>query len=109
MTSLNVAKEYLLTGDLLPASEAFRLGLVNHVYPADQLEEQTQALARRLASGAPLAVQWTKRLLNRVANRQFVDMLGEGIAHEMLTFNTLDHAEGVESFLGRRPPVFRGA
>jgi enoyl-CoA hydratase len=108
MTSLNVAKEYLLTGDLLTAEEAHRIGLVNHVYPADQLEAESRALAGRLAAGPPLAVQWTKRLLNRAADRQHVDLLQNGIAHELLTFATEDHAEGVRSFLEHRPPVFRG-
>ena len=108
MTSLNVAKEYLLTGDLMSAQEAHRVGLVNHVYPAADLEREASGLARRLADGAPLAIQWTKRVLNRAASRQFVDLLQEGIAHELLTFDTLDHDEGVQSFLEHRSPVFRG-
>ena len=108
MTSLNVAKEYLLTGDLMSAQEAHRVGLVNHVYPAADLEAEANRLARRLAEGAPLAIQWTKRVLNRATSRQFVDLLQEGIAHELLTFDTLDHDEGVQSFLEHRAPVFRG-
>jgi enoyl-CoA hydratase len=108
MTSLNLAKEYLLTGDLLSASEAHRMGLVNHIYSVAELEAETLALATRLSEGAPLAIQWTKRLLNRSANRQMIDLLQDGIAHELLTFDTQDHIEGVHSFLERRPPVFKG-
>jgi enoyl-CoA hydratase len=108
MTSLNLAKEYLLTGDLLSASEAHRIGLVNHLYAPDALESETLALATKLAEGAPLAIQWTKRLLNRSTNRQMIDLLQDGIAHELLTFDTEDHVEGVHSFLERRAPVFRG-
>jgi enoyl-CoA hydratase len=108
MTSLNLAKEYLLTGDLLPASEAHRIGLVNHLYAPEALEAETLALATKLAEGAPLAIQWTKRLLNRSTNRQMIDLLQDGIAHELLTFDTEDHVEGVHSFLERRDPVFRG-
>lgn len=108
MTSLNVAKEYLLTGDLMPADEAYRLGLFNHVYEPDELGPATDELARKLALGAPRAVQWTKRLLNRMAYRQYVDLLQDGIAHELLTFATDDHVEGVNSFLERRPPNFKG-
>lgn len=108
MTSLNLAKEYLLTGDLLSATEAYRMGLVNHLYAPADLEAQTLVLATRLAEGAPLAIQWTKRLLNRSTNRQMIDLLQDGIAHELLTFDTQDHVEGVHSFLERRSPVFKG-
>ncbi|HLY84062.1 MAG TPA: enoyl-CoA hydratase-related protein [Acidimicrobiales bacterium] len=108
MTSLNIAKEYLLTGDLMTADEAWRVGLVNHVYEPDDLEAATEEMARKLASGAPRAIQWTKRVLNRLAVRQHVDLLQDGIAHELLSFGTADHAEGVSSFLERRDPVFRG-
>jgi enoyl-CoA hydratase len=108
LTSLNIAKEYLLTGDLMPAEEAWRVGLVNHVYEPDELDAAARALAAKLAAGAPRAVQWTKRVLNRMAMRQHVDLLGDGIAHELLTFATEDHAEGAQAFLERRPPTFRG-
>jgi len=108
MTSLNIAKEYLLTGDLLTAEEAWRIGMVNHVYDPDDLPKATEEMAIKLAKGAPKAVQWTKRVLNRMAMRQHVDLLEDGIAHELLSFSTDDHAEGANAFLERRPPVFRG-
>ena len=108
MTSLNIAKEYLLTGDLLSAEEAWRIGMVNHVYDPDELPKATEEMAIKLAKGAPKAVQWTKRVLNRMAMRQHVDLLEDGIAHELLSFSTDDHAEGANAFLERRPPVFRG-
>jgi enoyl-CoA hydratase len=108
LTSLNVAKEYLLTGDLMSASEAHRLGLVNHVYPDEEILAQAEALASRLAAGAPHAIRWTKRLLNRPAIRQWNELLGDGIAHEMLSFATADHREGVSAFLEKRPARFEG-
>ena len=107
-TGLNTAKEYLLTGDLMTADEAWRVGLVNHVYEPDDLDAATAELAQKLARGAPRAIQLTKRVLNRMAMRQHVDLLEEGIAQELLTFGTEDHAEGARSFLERRPPEFRG-
>jgi enoyl-CoA hydratase len=108
LTSLNVAKEYLLTGDLMSAAEAHRLGLVNHVYPDAEILSQAEALASRLAAGAPHAIRWTKRLLNRSAIREWNEMLGDGIAHEMLTFMTADHREGANAFLEKRPARFEG-
>src|SRR3954469_12843031 len=108
MTSLNIAKEYLLTGDLLTAEEAWRVGMVNHVYDPADLPAATQEMALKLAKGAPKAIQWNKRVPNRMASRQHVALLEDGIAHELLSFSTADHAEGANAFLERRPPVFKG-
>jgi enoyl-CoA hydratase/carnithine racemase len=58
------AKEYLFTGDLMTAAEAERIGLINHVVPADQLDEKVYGLARRLASGAMRSIRWTKQAIN---------------------------------------------
>src|SRR5439155_1348849 len=62
------AKEYLLTGDPLTAAEAERIGLVNHVVPAAELDGQAMAFAARLAAGAPLAVRYTKLAANKLVN-----------------------------------------
>ncbi|MBT5415298.1 MAG: enoyl-CoA hydratase/isomerase family protein [Rhodospirillaceae bacterium] len=56
---LNLAYEYLFTGDPIPAAEAHRIGLVNHVWPADELMERTMALARRIAERSPNALAYT--------------------------------------------------
>src|SRR5216684_2829881 len=58
------AKEYLLTGDLLGAEDAARLGLINHAVPADELDAVVAAMAKRLATGASQAIQWTKASIN---------------------------------------------
>jgi enoyl-CoA hydratase len=105
---LNIAKEYLLTGDLLTATEAHRLGMVNHVHPIEDLPDATARFAARFSVAAPHAVRWTKRLLNQDLNRRMVDLLHSGVAHEILTFGTEDHAEGARAFLERRPPTFEG-
>ena len=60
------AKWYLLTGDPISGAEAARLGMVLKAVPRDQLLDEASALARRLAEGAPLAVQGTKATLNRI-------------------------------------------
>ncbi len=106
--SLTIAKEYLLTGDLMPIAEAHRLGIVNHVYTAEELPERTRELAHRLAATAPHAVRWTKRLLNQPLVRQLTSGLDSGVAHEIITFKTEDHREGAQAFLERRPPRFTG-
>src|SRR5207253_3357665 len=64
LMGLNRGKEFLLTGDLVDAVEAHRLGLLNHVYPATELEAAADALARRLARGPQVAIRFNKRLAN---------------------------------------------
>ncbi len=64
MMSLLKAKEYLLTGDRIPAAEAVALGLANKVVPDAELVDQAVALAERLAAQPPQALQETKRALN---------------------------------------------
>ena len=105
---INIAKEYLLTGDLMSIEEAFRLGIVNHIYPKDELHRATAELAERLSKIAPNAVRWTKRLLNQSLNQRLVEGMDSGVAHEILTFKTEDHIEGAVAFVERRPPEFTG-
>ncbi len=105
---LSIVKEYLLTGDLMPATEAYRLGAINHLYPEAELAGAAHAFAKRLAAIAPQAVRMTKRLLNQDLARQLVNVLDSGVAHELITFGTEDHQEGARAFLERRPPEFRG-
>ena len=69
LMGLNRGKEFLLTGDRMDADEALRLGLVNHVYPRDELHDAAAALAARLAAGPQVALQFNKRL----ANAELVD------------------------------------
>jgi enoyl-CoA hydratase len=60
-----MAKEFLFTGDFLSAQDAYRLGMVNHVYPREKLEEETLALARRIALMPSSALMWTKMAVNQ--------------------------------------------
>ncbi|MGH3493867.1 MAG: enoyl-CoA hydratase/isomerase family protein, partial [Sciscionella sp.] len=105
---VNVAKEYLLTGDLLSAEDAHRIGIANHVYDDADLIDQTAALARRLAAGAPLAIRWTKRLLNAPALSQQDSLYEMGMAQEILSMTTDDHGEAVDAFFSRRAAQFHG-
>jgi len=106
LMGLNRGKEFLLTGDRMDADEALRLGLVNHVYPRDELHDAAAALAARLAAGPQVALQFNKRL----ANAELVDrvnrVLDASLAMEAITFSTADHREAVRSFLEKRAPNF---
>jgi 2-(1,2-epoxy-1,2-dihydrophenyl)acetyl-CoA isomerase len=102
------AKELMFFGDDLPAEEALRLGLVNAVVPADELEATAAQWASRLAGGPTRALALTKWLVNRSLESDrtgcFAD---EAVAQEQI-MTTADAQEGVQSFVERRPPVFRG-
>lgn len=81
----NIAKEYLMTGDLIPARVAERLGLVNHVYSDDSLMDEARQLARRLRDTPRAAVRWTKQLVNRLLFEQMGTVTDAGLALERVT------------------------
>jgi enoyl-CoA hydratase len=102
------AKEYLLTGDALTAAEAERIGLVNHVVPAAELDERAMAFAARLAAGAPLAVRYTKLAVNKLVKDALNVAFDASTALELVTFHSEDHREALAALAEKRPPVFKG-
>ncbi|MEQ1753358.1 MAG: enoyl-CoA hydratase-related protein [Micropepsaceae bacterium] len=102
------AKEYLMTGDAIIASEAERMGLINHSVPESDLDKRVDAFASRLANGAPQAIKYTKVAVNLRLKEIAHTILDASLAYEMLTFATSDHREAVASFLEKRKPVFTG-
>ena len=102
------AMEMLLTGDLIPATRAREIGLVNRVVPDADLAAATQALARQIADKSPLTVAIGKEAFYRQAEMD----LGDAYAYaaEVMTRNMLarDAAEGIDAFLGKRAPVWTG-
>jgi enoyl-CoA hydratase len=101
-----VALEILLEGRVFDANEAYRKGLVNRVVPDDKVEEEAYATARRIADGAPLVNRWHKQFVERLAVRAHIDPKewDEGFA----CFDTADYREGVDAFLNKRKPDFKG-
>jgi len=104
----NRAKEYLLTGDPIPAPEAERLGLINHCVPAEALDERAAALAARIADGPARAVQWTKMSINIGLKHQAMQILDASMAYEALSNHTADHREAVLAMAEKRKPNFSG-
>ncbi len=102
------AMEMVLTGNPFSAQEMAAAGLVNHVYPAEQLMDEAKKLAKLIAAKAPIAV----RLAKDAVLRSFDAPLEEGLAHEKrnfaLLFATEDQKEGMRAFLEKRPPNFKG-
>jgi enoyl-CoA hydratase len=102
------AKEYLLTGDPLSASEAERIGLVNRVVPAAELDREAMAFAERLAAGAPLAVRYTKMAVNKLLKDALNVAFDTSTALELVTFQSADHQEALSALREKRPPRFTG-
>ena len=108
LVGLSKAYELTLTGDLIDAEEALRIGLVTRVVPDDDLLDETMTLARKLAAGPPLAQQAVKRAMHE-GFRMDWRILGEyQQALGDVLWETEDHMEGVRSFTERRPPRFQG-
>jgi 2-(1,2-epoxy-1,2-dihydrophenyl)acetyl-CoA isomerase len=105
---LQKAKELVFFGDDLPAPEAARLGIVNKVVPAAELEAAVKEWAERLAAGPTKTIGFAKRLLNRSLDVDRATLFEEeALVVEMVT-GTEDSSEGVASFVDRRPPEFKG-
>lgn len=102
------AMEMLLTGDMVGAARAQAIGLVNRVVPAADLKDATLELARRIASKSPLTVKIGKEAFYRQAEMEVA--AAYAYASEVMTENMLarDAAEGIDAFLAKREPVWRG-
>ncbi len=103
-----VATHLCLTGEIIDAQEALRIGLVTRVVPAAELMNEAKRLATLIASKAPLAIAACKRAINNGAHLS----LDDALELEALEFGTLvdteDIKEGTAAFLEKRKPAFKG-
>ncbi|MDD2587067.1 MAG: short-chain-enoyl-CoA hydratase [Syntrophomonadaceae bacterium] len=102
------AKELIYTSNIIGAEEAYRVGLVNHVYPAEVLMDEAKKLAKRIIRNAPVAVRYSKTQINNgmqvdidTAMTIEADIFG-------LCFATVDQQEGMNAFVEKRKPEFKG-
>jgi enoyl-CoA hydratase len=102
------AMELILTGEIIDAQTALRLGLVNMVVPAADLQGKTLEIANRIADKSPVALRMAKEAV-KLASRSNLD---EGLRREVdlfaLCFSSEDKDEGVKAFLEKRKPSFKG-
>jgi enoyl-CoA hydratase len=103
-----VAHELCLTGEMITAEEALRIGLVNHVYEPAELLPAAEALAKKIIANAPLAVKYAIEAIERGTEMP----LEEGLFLEATLFGlscaTEDMRKGTKAFLEKRPAQFRG-
>src|SRR5882762_6479891 len=103
-----VAHELCLTGEMITAEEAQRIGLVNHIYEAAELLPAAEAMAKKIIANGPLAVKFTMEAIERGVEMP----LEEGLFLEATLFGvacaTEDMREGTKAFLEKRPAAFQG-
>jgi 2-(1,2-epoxy-1,2-dihydrophenyl)acetyl-CoA isomerase len=102
------ARELYFTADIVDASQALALGLVNRVVPDARLEDEALALAGRLARGPRVAYHYMKRTMNAAETGTLKDLLDLEAWHHTRCGMTDDHREAARAFVEKREPVFRG-
>lgn len=102
------ALEMLWSCDWVDAHEAERIGLVNQVYPDDELMERTHAFARKVAEAAPLSVQLIKRVARLSLGQDLDTALDIAASNLPIARTSEDHQEAVRAFKEKRKPHFQG-
>lgn len=103
------AKRYLLTGDPITAEEAYAFGMVTDLVDApEDVLPRAHEIAEKIASLPPLAVQGTKKALNRLLGQRAGEVLELSLQLEAMTMSSQDLLEAATAFLEKRPGVYRG-
>lgn len=108
LVGLHKAKELVLLGDMLSATEAQTFGFVNRVVEDGNLMSEVGEIAARLAAGPPLALSMAKRMLNQSVNRSMAESLEAEAVAQTVAFGSNDVAEAMDAFVNKREPQFRG-
>jgi len=102
------ALQIILSGEMISAQEAFRIGLVNEVVPAAELITRAEAILKRIFSNAPVAVNYSLEAVNKGMETSQTEGLSLEASLFGLCAGTEDKKEGTQAFLQKRPPQFQG-
>jgi enoyl-CoA hydratase/carnithine racemase len=108
VVGLSKAFEILYTGKWVDAKEAERVGLLNKLVPAEDLEKETMKLARQLAKAPPIAIRLTKQLVNKGLGTDLETALEMAAAYQAIVMTSEDYREGVAAWQEKREAVYRG-
>jgi enoyl-CoA hydratase len=102
------ALQLILTGEMISAQEAYRIGLVNEVVPAADLITRAETILKQIFSNAPLAVKFSLEAVNKGSETSQSEGLALEASYFGLCAGTEDKSEGTQAFLQKRAPQFRG-
>jgi enoyl-CoA hydratase/carnithine racemase len=108
LVGIHKAKELALLADVIPAVDAERVGIVNRVVPAAELDGEVDALVARLLTMAPVALSQTKHLLDQAMSTTFEDAVEAEAMAQVVNLGTPDAKEAVRAFMEKRAPEFTG-
>lgn len=102
------AKEFLMTGEMIPADKAAEWGMINYSVPPDQLDAKVSEVVAKVAANPRWAVRWTKTAVNLTLKQIASQVMDAAIAYEISTNSMADRQEAVSAFVEKRAPHFSG-
>jgi len=102
------ALEMILTGEMIDAKEAYRIGLVNKIVPSGELRAIVMDMAKEMASKGPISLRYTKEAVNKGMDMTLEQGLHLEADLYLLLHTTKDRTEGIKAFLEKRVPQFEG-
>jgi enoyl-CoA hydratase len=108
IAGLGIAKELILTGEMIDAQRAYHCGIVSYVVAKEKLLISAQEIGKKILSRGPLAVRLAKRSLNLVPQLTTEAAMALDEYAQGILFESEDKLEGTSAFLEKRPPKFKG-
>ena len=105
----SVAAEMFYLGEMIDAQTAHRLGILNHLFPADQFESAVAAFAKKIAEGPQLAIRTVKQSIFGREKDALMEALEREVQAQLKCFHSHDCLEGIRAFMEKRQPKFQGS